>query len=602
MAAPLAQLKPWIEALEQFAQALKVYVAVVDDAAQKTRPSSRAVYRNALDHSSSLANMVDIQKDGTGAALASTSFITLTKLEEVQDALNSGAAAALDPTLFDASLQTMSHTFVEGVEQKAARLRTARAHAAASARAATESLIANLAPLIADAVLAPEVLSEVYASSAGHTELHSTAASTLYAAVLDIWAQKGVDVGALVEIAKDKALGVRDTPAAVRASLEDRANLHPIQAMAITFGMVPTLETSASDSALVVIDATLPQARTAVRYKLAPLIDLKAALAFGPIASTRAGLNFRLVDRLRTVVEEPLGGEGGATITSRCDGAPEVVRSINRGLSYAKMALPRGLSPKLYVAVGAGPRPRVERQGLLLEEAVFCGEGTARTFPNPEKLVESYDAKVDSMEPSFTLDELGQALQAYFAVALDTALKGTISAETFLSIALGQRDTRDPYRTYIAKTIAEVTKRGSEKILLRNTLSGGRSAAQLFGSQALATRGGRQELLLTQVSELRASILATQKALTNAYARIDGPKQAQSIFVFDKGPPSIQKTARTRRLALDLYQAIIDEAFYSKRRPSAGRAAKVVEKGGTIETRLSLKTFLLEHGVSGGHA
>lgn len=599
MTDPLALLKPWIEALERFAQALKVYVEVIDDTAQKARPSSREAYRNALDDSARLADMADSRKEETGVALAESSFDAMARLEKIQGALNSGAAAALDPTLFDASLQAMSHTFVEGVEQKAERLRTAQTQAEAAARASIESMITTVAPAIAETVPAPEMLSETDALSKTHAL--PPAVSSLYTAVLDIWARKGVDVGALVESMKDRAVGVRDTPAAVRTALDAREKLHPIQAMAITFGMVPSAEAGAPDTALVVIDAALPQARTAVRYKLAPLIDYKAAEAFGRIASTRAGLNFRLVERLRTVVEESLGSGAGASIVSRCDGAPEVVRSIDRGLSYAKMVLPQNRSPGQYTAIGAGPRLRIERQGHLLEEAVFRSEGTTRTFSDPEKLVESYNTKVDSMDPSFSLDELGQALQSHFAEALDAALKDVVTAEMFLSIALGQRDTRDPYRTYIAKTIAEVTKRGSEKVLLRNTLSGSQSAAKLFGSQALAARGGRQELLLTQVSELRASILATQKALANAYARIDGPKQAQSIFATG-GPPSVQKTARTRRLALDLYRAVVDEAFYSKRRPSAGRAAKAVEKNGTIETRLSLKTFLLEHGAGGSRA
>lgn len=58
----------------------------------------------------------------------------------------------------------------------------------------------------------------------------------------------------------------------------------------------------------------------------------------------------------------------------------------------------------------------------------------------------------------------------------------------------------------------------------------------------------------------------------------------------------VARGSRQRMQALAIHRAVVEEAFYSSRKPRAGRAAQVVEKLSTVELRPSLKLYVLEHG------
>jgi hypothetical protein len=579
---------------------------MIDEVAQRARPEARSTYRRAMAAAAAALAAVPSEAPPSslrGAALAREAFALFARLEEARKELAAGATAALTPALLEGALRRMSRTFAEGVEQKARKLRGARRRAGAAAAAAAAALIAQWAPRVAEGAAMAEVAAAWRACISG-------AGTELYSAALLCWAERGEDIGRYAEEAKDRSLGLEpDTPAAIRASIAAREGLHPLQAMGLTFGLVPArgrLPPGEAGEAAVRIAAALPQAETAVRYHPAPLIDVEAAARFGPLASSVAGLNFRLVQRLQAVVEEPLppGGEKktGIEVDPR-KGRKGVVRSIDRGRTFERME--GGLPPSAYEAIGAGPRPRVERLGELLEAAVFGPEGGnpgggTRVFSDPERLVADAEASAEAATPLFSLDELGQALQARFAAEYDAwAAAAPPTGDGFLAAMLGQRSGRDLYKTYLAETLARVEQRGGARLQLRSELVGHASAA-LFGSRALGAAATRQELLLTQLANLQASILAVQRSLRQAFAskEVNGATRAREIFAGHRRGEADGKRAEavTRQRALALYRAVLDQAFFSRRRPK--RAAQAVEKGGEIEATPSLKEFLLEHGAS----
>jgi len=53
------------------------------------------------------------------------------------------------------------------------------------------------------------------------------------------------------------------------------------------------------------VDISLPRAKVAIKYNLTNLIDRQAALKFGPISTTVSGINFKVIERLRTITATP---------------------------------------------------------------------------------------------------------------------------------------------------------------------------------------------------------------------------------------------------------------------------------------------------------
>jgi len=599
MAIPLAHL---LETLEQYARALSTYVSVIDDAAQKSSPSSRAVYQRALADADELSAHppTDPLADRPlpVEALVRYIFDILDRLDEVRQNLDKGVTAALNPQLLEESMRRMSQTYIEGVEAKASRLREARSTAATVFRTENSALLKMWVPHIID--VSPTIVAQVF-----HERIRLGQAAALYASALETWLSRGDDVSSLVEGAKNYALGLElDTVAMTREAQNERAGLHPLQAMGITFGLTAGVNCEATsvasaNKAGVKIDATLPQAKTAVRYNLGPLINIQEVSQFGPLANMNSGLNFRLVERLQTITVAELAPVPRTSdfpspkIEVADGGEPRIVRTIDRGETYETLLSPGRLPAEAYNSVGAGPRPRVSQCGILLEEAVFgvsCQEGDGfRTFSDPEGLLEDYDAKVDMVTPDYTLDELGQVLITKFIEEYDTW--PATSAEELLAAFLGQRGEQNLYRTYIAQALAVVSKQGADRQLLRSEAGGG-SMAAMFGSRALGARGGRQEILLTQIANLRDSIKAIQRKLLAAFLRLDGSRRAHAIYGETPGAV-ISAEAVRRNHILNMYRTVIDEALYAKRRPS--RAAKAEEKGDAVEPRLSLKLYVLEH-------
>ena len=612
MATPLVHLKTWIRVLEQYTQALRTYTTIIDDAARKSRPADRVVYQSALMNTLPAdppAGLADIR----GVDLAKNTFPLLSRLDRIRIALDAGTVAALNSALREEAVERMSRTFAEDTDAKAAHLHEARAQAINVGKVAAAALADEWASRLAEG--SPEEVSAIYFGCET-----TTSGTMLYSATLEVWICRKVNIATYIERAKDNILGIPlDSPATVQKAIEARADLHPLQAMGITFGLIP--ENSKVDRrAAISIDITLPQARTSVRYDLAPLIDAQVAAKYGPIASSNSGLSYRLVERLLTIHEEVLppatrhpdrgetvrGSPTGITIQDGGIGPDDVIiRTTNRGTTTQELRPPIGLLAEAFGTIGAGPRPRIEHLGELLEEAIY-GKKDARcnnikedlyTSIDPEKLVEDYDAKVDDLSPDFTLNELGQIFIARFTEEYEADPPTT--ADDLLSAITGQRRNRNMYRTYIARAITEVLKRGSDRQLMRQEASGGSSGVVLFGSRTLASRGSRQEVLISQMADLSASIGVAQRKLLQAFYRINGTVKAQMIYrdaiTTRPGKVFVAAAADRRTQVLKLYQNVIDEAFYSKIRPTRGNAARVVEKGRTIEPRLSMKLYVLEH-------
>ena len=592
MTTPLTQFESWIKVLEYYAHSLAEYVAAIDSIARKSRPVAYATYRQSLEDASSLAADGVTFPEGEGVILATKAFEVFAKLEAIRESLDKGAAVALDPGLFVEATHGMSRTYVEDINTKARAIRQARS----SASTTTLAQKANLAAMWAKAVAVgdPQEVSQAYASST-----KTAAGAALFADSLVEWGRNKISTQDFAEGAKDITLGIlTDGPSAVAADLAARQSMHPLQAMGGMFNL--SRGGNADGRGAVTIDCTLPQSSTAVWYDINPLVDMKEAVKFGSLANIYTGLNYSLVRRLQTITETsiPPGDRAPAAITPGVGTA--VVRTIDGGNTFqtAEGALP----PEAYASVGAGPRPRTIRLGEILEEAVFGPGGGSRTIRDPENLLKTYGSRIDTHGPQIPLDELGQILIKRFSAVYDGANPNT--AETFRAAVLGEGESRDMFRSYIAQSISEVSKRVTEQRLVRGEASNSTGPALLFGNRFLAAKGGRQEGLLTNLVHLRQSIFAATGHIAQAYDRAGADAQARHLYIVARGHNAAHTASharealgsRRRAEALALYRSIVEDAFYSHRRPRAGKAARVVEKLGAVEPRPSLKLYVMERG------
>jgi hypothetical protein len=357
----------------------------------------------------------------------------------------------------------------------------------------------------------------------------SAPGAALFAALLVRWRAAGLPAARrLAGDAEDVALGLPpDTPQAAQGAQAARAGMHPLQAMGLTFGFRPGGELPDGPApGMAVLNATLPQARTAVRYSLAPLVDPEAAALHGPLAPALGGLTGPLVRRLRTIRTEPLATPPAerppAGFWPPDSGAVGLARTIDGGATYQEM-MPEGpLPPGSLEVLGAGPRPRVARLGQLLSEA-FEAAPAARLSGSAEALARH------SADPGPPLYSRG-ALEAAVLFRLPEVFAGKPfrRESDFRRALLGGDEPLS--RSYLAEAVAGVARAAAEKETARRDAAGDSLKALMFGSREAARQGGAREALLTALIQQGETIQAVRRAMASAYEELGAARRAEKAL------------------------------------------------------------------------
>lgn len=83
-------------------------------------------------------------------------------------------------------------------------------------------------------------------------------------------------------------------------------NFHPLQSLNYTPGAIKVVELgNILPSSEVSVDLSLPQARFSTKYNLKLLIDRALVSSLGPIASKTTGINYKLIQRMRSITMTP---------------------------------------------------------------------------------------------------------------------------------------------------------------------------------------------------------------------------------------------------------------------------------------------------------
>ena len=403
-------LAAWNTSLGVYSAAIRAYMREAGDAGPRTigQRWSAAERLLAAAEGGLRTPVAGDEPQGLAALMAAGDAA-----EDASRALDSAAGIALDSNVQAAVLAGMSRTYSENLKGLgrgvleaglAARVRYREAAAAASAAGAA-----------AGARLGVGAITAAYDEKPGRGGV----ATELYVSALLCRAAGGPGALAPLETAKDAALGLApDTPAAASADAAVLSEYHPLQAMSYApaaFGPPRELKEGAPPAT----DLSLPQARLAVVYDLAPLVDRRRALAHGPLASMTTGLNFRLIERLRTIRAAPYKQAAPASGLGRVGTLAGPLSATTDGKTVCEIAAGPGVW-----APFAGGRPRVEAHSAASATIILAAIREDRADGWGLDLRERYENAVrGELLPSGECDEtaLIAALLAEFERAYDAA-------------------------------------------------------------------------------------------------------------------------------------------------------------------------------------
>jgi len=609
------ELARWLEALRAHARSLETYASEITSRLgvspagpaggysgwarhRQTFRSEAAAAEAALDAASRAAPPGD---DSRSYARAAQLFGLVGDLEAARAALGRASEAALEPNVAQEAARAPSRTRSDELDRLGRGVRKA-AESAASARragiAASARYAAEPGALVPSAGDLGGALAEVGAAfHAAVTEsggAPAAPAAEIYAGVLRLCRERGAEVGAAGEAAKMAVLGA---PAPRRP---DRHTLHPLQAMGLTFALTPRRAANAPPLAkrAAVIDATLPQAVTAVAYDLAPLVDPRAAGEGGRVPTRGAGLDYRTVARFRTIVRRPRGRpEEAAPAPPGCpeDAAPlpgalpELYRTTDAGATFARLDPGPGAPPPRAAEVCAGPAPSVERLGELLSEALAARPGARLESATVRRLTAGRPG--ETRRPLIPVEALRRALETHFErAALPEG--GSGPGRTLASFREAIAGTAGEVPPYVEAAVSALYERAAA--LREGDRVRGRP---LFapGDMGAFVRAARREALLTFAAQSQQTALGVARRMRKALTRFvaqRGKHYLESLLGDAGGDAGrLRLLGAFREIAAD---ATPDSRGAAARGP--GGAPRPLEKEHPIEPPLTPKEDLLERG------
>ncbi len=521
----------WKESLERLQAAIAADTERVDDAARLARPAARASYLTKLRKA----------KAALVVSETSTSLTDLIALEAVQQLLADVAADARSVSVREATDHGMSRSFAETTRQIATDVDTA------------ESLAATMMNSVRPLARAAGAASPAAAQAAYRTQPASELATEAL-----VGASGDANGDGSKEALLNLTAGVADdTAAKIAKARADRLGMHPLQALEVTFGMSPAAgERSGGESTL--LNQTVPGATRAVRYNIDALLDAGAARA-----STVTGLNYRLTQRLRTVWETRVATEPAelgrlAEPADACGGG--VARTVDQGLSYQTMAATWDTDDgALACALRAGPRPRVEQLGRLLELAVLrppSRQSEGVRVHDPARLLEAYSATAVDAEDELVANMLRDLRREFGKVAESAAPK---THDSFMEALLGGAEP-----SYMAEVVGRHLRQHTEEQIAGQT------------AHTVSTRAAARERMLTGQVQAAATVQAVRTKLRHAAA---GIATARAL-----------RTSTAAQLGGRIYNA----AFAPR-----GRDDHRVDKLAAVGPQPSLKLYLLRHSDAG---
>ena len=412
-------LARWKAALIAWAAALDAYGDEVGESGTRAIGARwRTARGDAHDAREALENVRlpeeggDTATTAAAAAVAAAAMAASDLFEAEHLRLGAAMREMLDPNVQAVSASGMSHTFSENIGRLA---RSAR-DAAGSAQAAQKEAL-QVASLMGPGAVDGITVGEIDGIFGRQRPRGAFATEMLMSVLLCAGTEEAARI---LNGARDLALGCPPAfeTVTVTADTEALSEYHPLQAM--MYAPAPPSPEPAPGGAR--LDVSLPQARLAVEYDLAPLIDKRRAAEFGPIAPSTSGLNYKLVERLRTIRVAPTGPRPEGAPLSRPlpvqEGRLGVI-SEGREFSLAPACFPGpGSKGGVRWAPLAGALPRVGAYSAETESVILDLVRQEREAgwdldlrPRYEKAVETGEVSVGACNPDVLVDALVGAFE-----------------------------------------------------------------------------------------------------------------------------------------------------------------------------------------------
>jgi hypothetical protein len=449
----LNTLAEWEGALRAYGRALATYAAEVNDVAQRVLGvRGAASWRLALEATAQRAAQ-EIGADGTGAPAPAS--VLADTLEATEARLFSAESVILDPAVHDSAAIGVGRTFSDNLSRlleavhrdrrgcdvaHSAVLDAAKVYGRGLARARPEEVLA--------------VTGRWWAPADGVGAEHGGVASAVYTWALARMRSGGGPHAAaaekMLEAAKNGSLGIpSETPEGILADSRRGRGYHPIQ----TLGAMPRLANAAQGKSGAaqptfwappgpaeggpeepVVDARLPQAKKDVQYDLAALIDPSRAAG----DTVRSGLNYRLVERLRSIRETLRDGVAPAQAV---DALPDRV-SASFLISFGGPQALRASTGRPQLEGDWAPAAGVPPRLAAYSDAIGLLVAARRTEEAAAHLVDKFTAERGSEKDTagpqtrVSLDILQARIMQKFSATYDAAFgDGPASPAEFLSVA-----------------------------------------------------------------------------------------------------------------------------------------------------------------------
>ena len=302
--------------------------------------------------------------------------------------IKGGAVLILDPNVYTSAAAGMSKTFSD--ERRA----LSRAAAAALAALTAQVRIAlSLAAAAGSAFASTIKAADLIIDTTTHRRLGEIGTEFYMGAL--VCAVELARPGAAAALSAAPSLALDIEPDSERAAAQDTATaaatLHPVQFLSARLATAAPATVAPATVAPAAARATvahapavlrLPQVSIAVEYDIKPLIDRQAALQFGPIATTNAGLTPKLVKRLSSI--------------RAVDCADELPLPLLPAQSQLPLPLPLPLLPlpllPLPVRVEAGQRWPCTIDGRTVRELVPVPSAPSAPFAGPRPAALAHSA------------------------------------------------------------------------------------------------------------------------------------------------------------------------------------------------------------------
>lgn len=240
----------------------------------------------------------------------------------------------------------------------------------------------------------------------------------------------------LLEAAKDMILGESESVEGIEKDSEYLKKYHPTQSM--TYIQLIDFSNSSIENS---IDITFPQSTYSVKYDILPLISRKKILEYGTIAPLNSGINYKLIERLRTIklLEKPKANVQPSSFI--CN---NITIAIGNG-EYKQLFAPFGAK----WAPFAGMRPRVDKYNELFSDIVM--EKIENDYsPQVRNEYESKAISESIIHPEILAHEITNEFEKIFDAAPPTNL------HDFYKLAIGDEL---PYDGYICKALNKISER-----------------------------------------------------------------------------------------------------------------------------------------------